>query len=103
MVGLTAGPAAPERLILVEQSAAVTAASFLAWVALVTGRCAVARAWPAASWAAAAAAVGGAWCAQAMAYEVMVLVLVIPWIRDLFAAGWRVRGLLAVLLLAAQA
>ena len=37
-----------------------------------------------------------------LGYELLALTLVVPWIRDLFAGGWKVRGWAAVLLLFSQ-
>jgi hypothetical protein len=41
-------------------------------------------------------------CPQVLAYEFVGLVLALPWVRDLFAAGHRAWGLLAVLALGVQ-
>ena len=85
---------------LVELTAATTLAGYAVWFGLVLLRCWRGR--PSPTWATAAAAVGGLLCCQVLGYELIGLVLVVPWVRDLFADGWRVRGWLAVGLLAGQ-
>ena len=85
---------------LIELGIVGVLAGYLMWFGLVVGRCAMAGARPSAAWAVAASAVGAVLCAQALAYEALFLLLVVPWVRDLFAAGDRVRGSLAVALLA---
>jgi hypothetical protein len=87
---------------LVELTVVTTAAGYLVWFGLVAGRCAAAGERPSPAWAVAAAAVGGMLCCQVLGYETLALALTVPLIRDLFAAGWRVRGTLAVLLLLLQ-
>jgi hypothetical protein len=87
---------------LVELDAIGTVAGYLVWFGLVLGRVALAGRRPAATWAVAAAAVGAVLCSQVLVYELLFLAAVVPWVRDLFAAGWRLRGWLAVGLLAVQ-
>jgi hypothetical protein len=87
---------------LVELSALGTLASYLVWYGLVIGRVALAGKFPSPAWAAAVTAVGGVFCSQVLIYELLVLVLVIPWVRGLFAEGYRNRGGLAVGLLCLQ-
>jgi hypothetical protein len=89
--------------VLVEQTAATAVAAYLAWFGLVALRCRAAGVRPSAAWALAAAAAGAAWCPQVLGYEAFVLVLAVPWVRDLFAAGRRGWAAAAVLLLALQA
>jgi hypothetical protein len=84
-------PIAGERL-LVELTATKTLVGFAVWFALVAGRCRLAGAMPPAAWATAAAAVGSVLCAQALPYDVLLLVLVVPWVRALFAGGYWLRG-----------
>jgi hypothetical protein len=79
-----------------------TLAGYLLWFGLVVGRCAVAGTVPARSWAVAAAAAGAVLCSQVLVYELLVLAGVVPWVRDLFATSQRVRGWLAVVVLAAE-
>ncbi len=79
-----------------------TLAGYLVWFGLVVGRCAVAGTVPARSWAVAATTAGAVLCSQVLVYELLVLAGVVPWVRDLFAAGHRWRGWLAVVLLAAE-
>jgi hypothetical protein len=87
---------------LVELTALTTIAGDLVWFSLVLGRVAWAGTRPQASWAIAAAAVGSVLCAQVLVYELLILTLVVPWVRDLFAAQFRFRGWLAVALLSLQ-
>jgi hypothetical protein len=72
------------------------------WFALVAARCAWAGRAPSAAWAAAAAAVAAAWCPQVLAYEALVLALVVPWLRELFETGRGIRGTAVAVLLAVQ-
>jgi hypothetical protein len=94
-------PSAGDRF-LVEQTAAMTLASYLIWFGLVAGRCALTGARPSPAWAVAAASVGAVFCPQVLAYEVFFLALVVPWVRELFDGGWRVYGWAAAALLGAQ-
>jgi hypothetical protein len=87
---------------LIEMNAVTTLGGYLVWAGLVVGRCALAGTRPSATWATAAAVAGAAVCSQVLAYELMMLTLAVPWIRDLLASGWRVRGWLGVLLLGIQ-
>jgi hypothetical protein len=41
-------------------------------------------------------------CAQVLVYELLVLAVVVPYVRDLFAGGHRLRAWAMVLLMAAQ-
>lgn len=84
---------------LVEQTAGITLAGYLVWFGLVAGRVAITGARPSPAWGAAAAAVGGVLCAQVLSYELLFLSLVVPWVRNLFADGYRLHGWLAVGLL----
>jgi hypothetical protein len=88
---------------LIEQTAITALASYLAWFGLVLGRCAISGTQPSATWALAACAAGAVFCPQALGYEALVLLLAVPWVRDLFTDGRRTWGLLAVLLLGLQA
>lgn len=54
------------------------------------------------SWALAAAAAGAAIVPQVLGYEVLILALALPWVREAYANGFRLIGGLGVLLLAAQ-
>ncbi len=81
---------------LVELGAVGTLASYLVWFGLAAGRVSLTRDLPSPAWAAAVAGVGGVFCAQVLVYELLVLVLVIPWLRMLFEHGYRVHGWLAV-------
>jgi len=95
---------------VIEQTAILTVASYAVWFGLIAARCAWAGFAPSAAWAAAAAATGAVWCPQVLAYEALMLVFVVPWLRELFDRGesfkagrWRRLHALAVaLLLAAQ-
>lgn len=87
---------------LVELTAATTIAGYLVWFGLALGRVALAGTRPSASWAVALAVVGSVLCSQVLVYELLVLALVVPWVRDLFASGYRLRGWLAVVLLSVQ-
>ena len=84
---------------LVELNAATTVAGYLVWFGLAFGRVALAGTWPTAAWAVAVVAVGAVFCAQVLLYELVILVLLVPWVRELFADGNRIRGWLAVGLL----
>jgi len=87
---------------LIEQAAPITLASYLIFLAIVLGRCALAGDRPPAAWAMAAAATAAAWCPQVLAYEAYSLVLVVPWLRELFATRSpcrQVLGIVVVLLL----
>jgi hypothetical protein len=88
--------------LLVELTAATTLAGLMVWFGLAAGRCALAGGRPSAAWAAAAAAAGGLLCAQVLVYDLMLLTLAVPWVRELLAGGWRVRGWLAAGLLALE-
>jgi hypothetical protein len=87
---------------LVELSATTTIAGYLVWFGMAIGRVALAGARPAASWMVAVAAVGSVLCSQVLVYELLILALVIPWVRDLFANGYRFFGWFAIGLLSIQ-
>ena len=87
---------------LVELSAVTIVAGYLVWFGLIVGRCAATNTTPSGAWAAAAAAVGAVFFAQVLVYELLFLAVAVPWVRDLFAGGYRFRGWLAVLLMAVQ-
>jgi hypothetical protein len=89
---------------LVELTAATTLASYAVWFLLVIGRVALAGVRPSAAWAAAVTAIGGVLCAQVMIYDLLFLILVIPWIRILYARGylnlaWLALGLIGLQLI----
>jgi hypothetical protein len=87
---------------LIELTALTTLAGYMVWAGLVVGRVALAGVRPSAPWAVAAALAGALTCCQVLGYELLALTLVVPYIRDLFAGGWKLRGWLAVLLLLSQ-
>jgi hypothetical protein len=87
---------------LVEQSAGTMLLSYAVGLGLVLTRCAAARTRPSEAWALAMAAALSVVCPQVLAYELVGLALAVPWVRDLFAAGYRSWGLAAVLLLGVQ-
>jgi hypothetical protein len=87
---------------LVELDAVKTLGGYLVWAGLVLGRAALAGVRPSAAWALAATVAGALTCCQALGYELLALTLVVPWIRDLFRGGWKLRGWAAVLLLLSQ-
>ena len=87
---------------LIEQSAKIVVASYLVWFGLILGRCGIFGVRPSAAWVLAACAAGMVLCPQVLGYETLVLLLAVPWIRDLFSAGYRAWGLVAVLLLGLQ-
>jgi hypothetical protein len=91
------------RPVVIQQSAWVTLGSYLVWFGLVIGRVAAAGEWPSAAWAAAAAVAGAVVCPQVLGYEALILAVAVPWVRELFAGGWRVRGWAAVVVLGSQA
>ncbi len=88
--------------VLIEQRAPITLASYLVWFSLILARCAIVGQRPSATWALAACAAGMVWCPQVLGYVALMLVLAVPWIRELFA--WRRSrwGWLAVAILALQ-
>ncbi|VTT99691.1 hypothetical protein : : DUF2029 [Gemmataceae bacterium] len=87
---------------LIELSLATTLAGYLVWYALLIGRWAVTGVRPSAAWAVAASAAGAAVCCQVLVYELMVLVIAVPWLRDLFVGGYRTWGLAGAVLLGAH-
>jgi hypothetical protein len=87
---------------LVELSAVTTVASYLVWFGIVAGRVALAGKLPSTAWAAAITAIAAVFCSQVIIYELLLLVLVIPWVRSLIANGYRNRGWLAVCLMCLQ-
>ena len=86
----------------IELTAVTTLAGYLVWFGLVLGRGAAGETRPSPAWATAAAAVGAVLCAQVLGYELLVLVLAVPWVRELFAGGWKARGWLAIALIGVQ-
>ncbi len=88
---------------LIELTATTTVAGYAVWFTLVAARCWLGRAKPSVAWAVASAAVGAALCAQVLMYDLIMLTLAVPWIRDLFTAGRRTSGFAAVFLLGLQA
>ena len=86
----------------IEQTATITFAAYLIWFGLILGRCSIAKAHPSAAWVMAAAAAGSAFVPQVLVYEVLLLALAVPWVRELSASGFRLFAGLAVLLLAAE-
>jgi hypothetical protein len=87
---------------LIELTIVTTLAGYLVWGGLVLGRCALAGEKPSAAWALAAAVAGALTCCQVLGYELFALVLAVPYTRDLFAAGYKTRGWVAVLILVSQ-
>ncbi|HEX4607581.1 MAG TPA: glycosyltransferase family 87 protein [Urbifossiella sp.] len=87
---------------LVEQSAGTMLLSYAVGFGLVLARCLLAWTRPSETWALAMAAALSVVCPQVLGYELVGLVLAVPWVRDLFAAERRGWGLTAVLLLGAQ-
>jgi hypothetical protein len=81
---------------LIELNALTTAAGYLVWFGLVVGRVALAGVRPCVAWALAAAAVGAVLCSQVLLYELVILTLLVPWVRDLFDGDYRLRGLLVL-------
>ncbi|HUR55167.1 MAG TPA: glycosyltransferase family 87 protein, partial [Gemmataceae bacterium] len=84
---------------LVELTIVTTVAGYLVWFGLVAGRCALANEMPSPSWAACAAVAGGLLCCQVLGYELLLFTIAVPWLRDLWAAGYRQRVGLAILLI----
>jgi hypothetical protein len=82
---------------VIELGAVGTLAGYAVWGGLALGRAARAGRRPTAGWAVAAAGVGALLCCQALAYELVLLGLVVPHVLDLAAAGRR--GLVLVFLL----
>jgi hypothetical protein len=88
---------------LIELGLATTLAGYLVWYGLLVGRCAIRGERPSTSWAIAATAAGAVLCSQVLVYERLVLLLAVPWIRDLFSQGRTLRGTAAVVLIGAHA
>jgi len=87
---------------VIELTAITTLAGYLVWYGFVAARCAITRQWPSPAWALAASAVGALVCCQVLGYEVFLLALVIPYLRDLFRDGQRVVPVLVLLLMGVQ-
>jgi hypothetical protein len=87
---------------LIELNVATTMAGYLVWFGLAIGRAALFGTRPSAAWAVAISGVGAVLCSQVLVYELLILALVVPWVCDLIACGYRLRGWLAVGLLAVQ-
>jgi hypothetical protein len=87
---------------LVELTAVTMVAGYFVWLGLVVGRVALAGTRPTVGWVVAVAAVGSVLCSQVLVYELLILTLLVPWVRDLFAGGWRLRSWLAVGLMSVQ-
>ncbi len=87
---------------LIELSVVTTMAGYLVWYGLLIGRWGVSRMRPSATWAVAATAAGAVLCSQVAVYELMLLGATVPWVRDLFLGGYRVRGGIATCLLASH-
>jgi hypothetical protein len=88
--------------IEIDQTAAVSLGGHLAWFGLILGRCALANTSPSTAWVMAAAAVGAVFVPQAMGYEVLILAMAVPWLRELIEGSWRNRALLGAVFLALQ-
>lgn len=88
---------------LIELGLATTVAGYLVWYGLLVGRCAIRGERPSSSWAIAATAAGAVLCSQVLVYERLVLLLAVPWVRDLFESGRTLRGTAAVSLIGVQA
>lgn len=89
--------------VAIQQTAWTALGAYLVWGGLVLARVTLAGELPSPAWAAAAAVAGAVECPQVLGYEALLLLLAVPWVRELFAGGWRVRGWLAVAVLALQA
>jgi hypothetical protein len=87
---------------LIELGLVTTLGGYLVWYGLLIGRWALDGERPSAAWAVAATAAGAALCCQVLVYELMFLLVAVPWLRDLFLGGHRIRGMLGVLLIAAH-
>ncbi len=85
--------------VAIDLGAVGTLAGYAVWAGLVLGRGALAGERPPPGWAAATAAVGALLCCQVLAYELVLLGLVIPHVLDLAAAGRRRTVLVFLLLL----
>ncbi|WP_439629227.1 glycosyltransferase family 87 protein [Gemmata sp.] len=107
-VELNAGLSSWNRLLygfggpLIELGLGTTLAGYLVWYGLLVGRWAATGVRPSAAWAAAATGAGAALCCQVLVYELMVLVVAVPWLRDLFAGGYRTWGVAGGALLGAH-
>jgi hypothetical protein len=91
------------REVVVQQTAWTALGAYLVWGGLVLARVSLAGERPSPAWAAAAAVAGAVECPQVLGYEALMLLIAVPWVRELFAGGWRVRGWLAVVVLVLQA
>lgn len=88
--------------VLVEQTATTMLLSYAVGFGLVTLRCVAVRTRPSEAWALAVGASLAVVCPQVLGYELVGLVLAVPWVRDLFATGHKRWGLTALLLLGVQ-
>jgi hypothetical protein len=73
----------------IDLSAKTTLLGYKVWAVLVLVRAFLTNGWPTAAWATAVAAVGALLCCQVLAYELVLLGLVVPHVLDLAAAGRR--------------
>ncbi len=71
----------------IELDAWTTLGGYSIWLGLIVGRIAIAGQAPSPAWLIAAAAVGSLLCAQVLRYEVVLLVLTAPWLRDVLSRG----------------
>ncbi len=94
-------PVAGKRF-LIELTAVTTLAGYSMWFTLIAARCALAKTKPSAAWVVAATVVGALLCAQLLPYDLMILAVAVPWVRELFARGCPVRGCVATALLVVQ-
>lgn len=87
---------------LVELTGLTTVAAYVVWFVLAFGRVAISRTRPSSAWIVAVAAVGSVFCAQVLVYELLILLLLVPWLGELFASRRRLPASLAVALLTLQ-
>ncbi|MFO0821947.1 MAG: glycosyltransferase family 87 protein [Gemmataceae bacterium] len=84
---------------LIELGFVTTVAGYLVWYSLLIGRWALDGERPSAAWAVAATGAGAVLCSQVIGYEFVIVLMALPWVRDLFLSGDRIRGSLGFLFL----
>ncbi|MBA4189160.1 MAG: hypothetical protein C0467_14275 [Planctomycetaceae bacterium] len=85
---------------LLELGIVTTVAGYLVWYGFLMGRWTWSGERPSAAWATAATVAGAVWCSQVLVYELILLLAAVPWVRDLYLGGYRIRSVTAACLLA---
>lgn len=87
---------------VIELTGGMTLAGYAMWYGMVLLRCGVSGRRPSPAWALAASAAGAIVCCQVLGYEAYLLVLTIPYLRDLLRSGGKAWAVLMVLSLFGQ-